>query len=133
MTGVQYSVSINGGGYTDYAAGNYEAADGDLVVVEAHPMPGYAITGTDSWSHTFTDVGECELPTLGLAVPTISSTPITCSAAGSYTVGGGINGEHVVWTLEGSATPIPCGTYAVTSRATHNGSAVSASTSFVLN
>ncbi len=116
--GVQYSVSINGSEYSDYAAGTYEAADGDLVEVQATAMPTYTVTGDDYWSHEFADVGECELPTLGLAVPSYSSVQLTCFAAGSYTVGGAINGEHVVWTLEGDDTVIPFGTYPVTTAKT---------------
>ncbi len=113
VEGVQYIVKINDAGFTDYSAGTYDAADGDVVVIQATELAGYTLTGDTEWSHTFADVGECDIPTLGLAVPSVSSAPITCSVAGSYTVGAEINGEHVVWTLEGSDTPIPFGTYPV--------------------
>ncbi|MEQ1738123.1 MAG: hypothetical protein ABL886_17185, partial [Rhodoglobus sp.] len=111
--GVMYTVSINGGGFTEYSDGDYEVADGDVVEVKANAEPGNTLTGDDYWSHEFADVGECELPTLGLATPSYSSTPITCNAPGSYTVGAAINGEHVIWTLEGDDTVIPFGTYPV--------------------
>ena len=70
-----------------------------------------------SFSHDFTNA-ECVLPVLGLSVPSVTSTPITCSANGSYTVGGVINAEHVVWTLEGDSTVIPFGTYPVSTSQT---------------
>jgi hypothetical protein len=70
-----------------------------------------------SFSHDFTNA-ECDLPVLGLSVPSVTSTPITCSANGSYTVGGVINAEHVVWTLEGDSTVIPFGTYPVSTSQT---------------
>lgn len=114
IDGVQYSVDL-GAGFTDYIAGTYPAKDGDVVKVQAQAKPGYSLKGVTDWTHTFAVLGDCDLTTLGLAVPTYSSTPITCSTAGSYTVGAAINGQYVVWTLAGSNTPIPFGTHPVTS------------------
>lgn len=129
--GVQYSVSINGDPFVDYELGDYPVKDGDEVEVEATAEPGYTLTGTTSWSHTFATTVRCDLPTEGLAVPSVSFVPITCTAAGSFTVGGVINAEHVVWeVVDGSgafgassalalaSTPIDFGTYSVTQTGT---------------
>ena len=60
--GVQYSVSINGGDFEDYAAGKYPVEDGDSVSVKATALPGYTLTDYEGpWSHTFTTAENCRI------------------------------------------------------------------------
>ncbi len=49
----------------------------------------------------------CDLPTAGLATPSYTFTPMTCTAAGTYSVGAAINGEFVQWRHQGSDDLIP--------------------------
>jgi hypothetical protein len=53
---------------------------------------------------------ECDPPTLGLLTPTAKATQPTCTAAGSYTLGG-LEGAQFNWTINGSVTTVPNGTY----------------------
>jgi hypothetical protein len=57
----------------------------------------------------------CDLTTLDLVMPEVSSVQPTCTAAGSYTLGAaaGYNPAYVKWTVDG-VTDVPSGTYAVT-------------------
>ncbi len=115
--GVQYTVSINGGPYTDYSAGVYEAANGDLVSVKAVALPGYTLTGETQWDHTFVAFeGECDPPTLGEVFPAASATNQTCTASGTIDV---LPTEHVIYSIDGvevtqASTPKAPGTYTVT-------------------
>lgn len=117
-TGVQFSANINGAGFVDFGVGDHEVPNGAVVSIVATALPGFTIVGTAQWDYTFGDAPFCP-PTLGLAVPSYSSTPITCTAPGSFTVGGLINAEHVVWTIvtdattKATSTPLPFGTYQV--------------------
>lgn len=58
----------------------------------------------------------CDLPTFDFVVPTISFVQPTCTAAGSYTLGG----TNVLWRLAGDPTLITAGTYSVSSTQTLN-------------
>lgn len=115
-TGVQYSVSINGSAFTDYAAGSYDVVDGDYVVVHATAQLGYTLEGTTEWSHTFAVLGVCDLPTKAEVLATASATNATCAADGSITV---VPAEHVLYYLDGApltaaSTPRAAGSYTVT-------------------
>lgn len=61
------------------------------------------------------DSGPPEPPTLATVTPAFSSTPLTCSAAGSYTLGELTPGT-IDWTVNGK--PVGVGTYPVTSNQT---------------
>ncbi len=50
---------------------------------------------------------KCDLPTEGLATPSYTFTPMTCTSAGTYSVGAEINGEFVQWRVQGSDALIP--------------------------
>lgn len=52
----------------------------------------------------------CDLPVLGLSVPTYTVTQPTCSTQGSYTVGASINAQYVEWRVQGSSSIIPFNT-----------------------
>lgn len=117
--GVQYTVSINGGPFVDYAAGEYSAMNGDEVVVKAQAQAGYTLTGVTEWSHVFVAwEGECDPPTLGEVFPAASSTNATCTAAGTIIV---LPTEHVIYKIDGvevtqASTPKSAGTYTVTAQ-----------------
>jgi hypothetical protein len=115
-TGVKYLVSINGGSATEYAAGDYDVADGDVVVVTAVALEGYTLEGTDEWEHTFGELGVCDLPTKAEVLASASATNATCTANGSVNV---VLADHVLYFLDGApltaaSTSKPAGTYTVT-------------------
>jgi hypothetical protein len=95
------------------APGNY--------TVTATADAGYTFDGTATTKsipvtiQAAADVEDCQ-PTLGLVLPKVTSTPFSCTANGSYTLGveTGFDPSHVKWTVNG-VTDIPSGTYAVTS------------------
>ncbi len=118
-TGVQYSVSINGSDFVDYAAGTYEAAVGDVIVVRAAALPGYTLEGESEWTHTILAFdGECDPPTLGEVFPSASVSNQTCTAQGAITV---VPTAHVIYKIDGvevteAVTPKAPGTYTVTAQ-----------------
>ncbi|MGX5681837.1 hypothetical protein [Schumannella luteola] len=117
--GVQYTVSINGGAFEDYEAGSYPADNGDVVVVQAHAKPGYTLTGTTEWEHTFVAYeGECDPPTLGEVFPAASATNQTCTASGTIVLK---PTEHVIYSIDGvevaqGTIAKAAGTYTVTAK-----------------
>jgi hypothetical protein len=89
-TGVRYLVSINGGSYTEKAAGTYFVNVGTKVDVDADELAGYELKGTDSqwaWSKTFS-APDCDAD----ATPTKPTiVEAVCTAEGqvgqaSYTI-----------------------------------------------
>lgn len=85
-TGVQYSVSFDGGTtYTDYLAGTYDATNGSTVMVKATALPTYSLVGTSEWSHTF-DVKFCP-PTEADYEVFLSSANQACTTDGGVTSG----------------------------------------------
>jgi hypothetical protein len=75
-----------------------------------HAFPGGALTKSFSvviQEQLSSDSPFCDLPTEGLATPSYASTQPTCSAPGTYTVGGAINAEFVEWRVQGSSTVLP--------------------------
>lgn len=66
--------------------------------------------GSDEFELEFARPAEnCEPPTLADVLPSYSSTPMTCTAAGTYTIGAEYGA--VTWTVNGVETP--AGTYTV--------------------
>jgi hypothetical protein len=77
-TGVSYQV--NG---IAAAAGTYPGTDGSTITVTAAAQPGYALSGTTSWTHIFTVTPDCA----GVTSPSIHahlSSAHPKSAAGWY-------------------------------------------------
>ena len=116
VTGIQFTVSINGGPFTDYPAAEYTANEGDSIVVKAYALPGYTLQGTDQWSHTFAEIGPCDAPTLGEVFPAASATSQTCTAQGTLFLK---PTEHVIYSIDGTVSaqgsiPVAPGTYTVT-------------------
>lgn len=93
------------------------------LIVTANADAGHAFAGGQSSLELFNgtldpvlnDPEECDLPTEGQATPSYSSTPLTCFAAGTFTVGAAINGEFVNWSRAGTPGVLPFGTYSITS------------------
>jgi hypothetical protein len=57
---VSYTVSLNGAPAVAATTGaNVNTNPGDSVVITATAAAGYKLTGTSSWSHTFTNPGDC--------------------------------------------------------------------------
>lgn len=115
VTGIQFTVSINGGDVAEYEPGTYKAADLDAVVVTAHALPGYTVVGQSEWSHTFPEVGPCDPPTLGEVFPAASATSQTCTAQGTLELK---PTEHVIYSIDGEVSaqgsiPVAPGTYTV--------------------
>lgn len=118
VDGVQFSVSLNGGAFTDTTAGNYTVADGDTVVVQAHALPGYTLEGDTEWSHTFSVLAPCDNPTLGEVFPAASVTGQTCTESGSINLK---ITDHVIYEIDGvvstaATNTLPAGTYTVTAK-----------------
>lgn len=92
-----------------------------LHTVTADALNGFTLSGgnPDAWTDThhewtFTAVDyalACEPPTLATVTPEFSYTPLTCTAAGSYTLGE-LTEDTVQWTVNGVEKPM--GTYPVT-------------------
>lgn len=95
--------------YTQLPVGTYS--------VTAVAAPGYVLqpSASKSWTFTVADTAKCQLPTDSLVTPLLSSTAMTCKAAGSYTLGELAPGT-IVWTVNGVVSPV--GTYKVTSAQT---------------
>ena len=115
IAGVQYTVSIDGGPFVDYAAGDYNVPDGTEIVVKATVLPGYTLEGQTEWSHTFGELGECELPTFAEVFAAASATGESCEADGTIDV---VPAEHVLYYIDGvlvtqAHTPKAPGTYLV--------------------
>ena len=80
----------------------------------ANPEPDYWTADTHTWTFTAADSSvEC-VPTLADVLPSFSYTPLTCTQAGSYTIGAEFG--DVTWTVNGTVTP--AGTYPVTTPGT---------------
>jgi hypothetical protein len=95
------------------APGNY--------TVTATAEAGYTFDGTATTKsipvtiEAAADAEDCQ-PTLGLVLPKLTSTPFSCTANGSYTLGveTGFDASHIKWTVNG-VSDVASGTYAVTS------------------
>jgi hypothetical protein len=81
-TGVLYKINGN-----TVAAGTYPAADGGIVAISAVATPGFTLSGTTSFTHTFASQPTC---TSGLAFTgTATSVPLTVAiGAGLLALGG---------------------------------------------
>ena len=91
--------------------GTYSVSDASTVVVTATADAlKYKLTpgAPSEFPFTFSAAEECQLPPHGLLTPKASSTPITCTTAGSYTL---VNDEGLIWLVDGVETP--AGTYNV--------------------
>jgi len=90
--------------YTEVAAGKY--------IVTAVGATGYELKPATSqtWTLFVEDTAKCEPPTLPIVTPTYSSTPLTCTTSGTYTLGA-VDPGTVTWQVNGVATP--AGTYTV--------------------
>ena len=76
----------------------------------ANPEPDYWTGTTHTWTFTAQDSSlEC-VPTLADVLPSFEHEPLTCSTAGSYTIGAEFG--DVTWTVNGEVTE--AGTYPVT-------------------
>ncbi|MDO7883549.1 hypothetical protein [Antiquaquibacter soli] len=84
-----------------------------LVATPTDPTDGFDSAWTQGSTPivlTFERPAEgCEPPTLAEVLPSYSSTPLTCSSAGSYTIGAEFG--DVTWTVDGTETA--AGTYPV--------------------
>ena len=89
-------------------------AAGDYVVTVA-AASGYVLKGADNWPLTIKVLSKTcgQLDTHPLVTPTAHSTPLTCTAAGSYTLD---SNPGVIWTVDGK--PATAGTYQVTATRT---------------
>lgn len=76
----------------------------------AKPAPDDWTDTTHTWTFTAIDSADCEPPTLATVLPEYDSTPLTCDAQGSYTIGAEFG--DVTWTVNGVETE--AGTYPVT-------------------
>ena len=96
------------------AAGTYPATDGSSVTITAVAAPGYSLTGTASWSHTFGSVPTCTTSTEPTA-PTF--TDDVCSgfapAGATYTIPAKTG---VIYEINGKA--VAAGTYPATDGST---------------
>lgn len=95
-------------------ASGYVAVPAGKYTVTAVAAPGYVLnpTAPKVWTDVFVqDTTKCSNTDLGLLTPTATATQPTCTAAGSYTLGG-LEGAQFNWTVNGSATTVPNGTYA---------------------
>ena len=103
--------------YTSVTPGVHEVTATALngyTLESANPEPDYWTADTHTWSFTAADSSvEC-VPTLADVLPSFSSTPLTCTTAGSYTIGAEFG--DVTWTVNGTVTP--AGTYPVTAPGT---------------
>lgn len=105
--------TVNG---TTTAPGTYTVTEPGTVTLVATPTD--PTDGFDSaWTQGSTPIvltferptEGCEPPTLAEVMPSYSSTPLTCTAAGSYTIGAEFG--DVTWTVDGTETA--AGTYPV--------------------
>jgi hypothetical protein len=96
--------------YTSVTTGSHH-----VTAELAEPGAGYTLQGQSEWTFTVEDASATcgDLETHPLVTPTLSSSNLSCSAAGSYTLDAV---EGVVWTVNGNV--VPAGTYAVTSAKT---------------
>lgn len=98
--GVQYSVSIDDGAFTDIAAGTHVAADESKVVVKATALPGYTLEGTAEWEHTFASV---------FCPPVLGNFEVSLTSASQQCVAGAtVSGSVSVSVIPGPAeNPVP--------------------------
>jgi hypothetical protein len=104
-TGVLYKINGN-----TVAAGTYAATDGSTIAITAVAKPGYTLTGTTSWHHTFTTTPSCTTR-VWPASPTF--TDDVCHnyapAGGTYTIPATTG---VLYKINGST--VAAGTYPAT-------------------
>ena len=102
---VSHVVTAPTGEYTSIAAGKY--------LVTAVAAPGFVLTPTASrvWPIFVEDTSKCDNITLPLVYPTYSTTPASCTTAGTYTIGAVVP-NTIAWTVNNVPT-LP-GTYKVT-------------------
>ena len=95
--------------YTEVDAGKY--------IVTAVAAKGYVLEPASSLTWTFfvEDTDKCAPPTLPIVTPSYSTTPMSCTTAGTYTLGEVVPGT-IDWTVDG--VPTAEGTYKVSSAAT---------------
>jgi hypothetical protein len=108
-TGVDYYVEA-----VLTAAGTYSATDGSTVHVTAQPQPGFILTGTTSWYHTFSPTPTCKTEVMP-APPTFNDDVcVDYSPSGaSYTIPGTTGVDYFVDGVETAA-----GTYDATDGST---------------
>jgi hypothetical protein len=86
VTGVVYKV--NG---TTVAAGTYPAVDGSTVAITASPLAGYTLSGTTSFTHTYTAAPICAAASATLAFTgTSTSVPATVGIGAALLAVGGL-------------------------------------------
>jgi hypothetical protein len=90
LPSVSGKVPLGAGTYTVTAKGDF----------------GYTLQGTNVWTLTILPVEVCDIPTLPLVTPVLSSTQPSCDADGSYTLTDlVVEGEHpLVWSVDGKVT-----------------------------
>jgi len=91
----------------------YTQVDAGKYIVTAVAAAGYELqpTASRAWTFFVQDNSKCDPPTLAVVTPVVSSTPATCTTAGTYTIGAVTPGT-ITWTVNGA--PAAAGTYKVT-------------------
>lgn len=86
--------------------------DAGKYIVTAVAATGYTLTPTASrtWTFFVEDTTKCEPPVLPIVTPAYSTTPISCTSAGTYTLGE-ITPGTISWMVDG--VPTAAGTYKV--------------------
>jgi hypothetical protein len=115
---VVYTITNAVTGATVVASSDYTEVDAGKYLVSASAAPGYVLTPTavEEWTLFVEDASACDVPDLAIVYPTYSYTPLTCTAAGSYTVGA-IDPGTITWTTE-AGDPVSDGKHEVTSAQT---------------
>ncbi len=85
VTGVQYQVDQNGGGFADVAGGVHNVSVGTVVTIRAVALTGYTLSGSTSWPpFTIVSSGDCLVDVTATA-PTY--TPAVCTGPGIFSLG----------------------------------------------
>jgi hypothetical protein len=96
-------------------------------VVRATALEGHVLAGDTQWPYSVTvdraENCDFQFPDLAVVTPLVTSNNLTCTAAGSFTLGeaDGI-ADAIIWKIDGNL--VTAGTHAVTKKGTHTVTAV---------
>lgn len=115
---VVYTITNSVTGASVVATSAYTSVDAGKYVVTASAAPGYVLTpsAVEEFTLFVEDTSKCENPDLAIVYPTYSTTPLTCTTAGTFTVGA-IDPGTITWTTL-SGDPVADGKHDVTSAQT---------------